>query len=300
MVARVCYICTMKVTYTIKEFNEQFPDDDACLDYMFDTRWPNGGTCKCGKSDCFHRVRGFKKYACQWCGAQISPLAGTIFHKSSTPLRTWFHALFIITASRNGVSAMELMRQVGVAYNTAWRMNHQLRALMAEDMPVMSGIIEADETYIGGKRKGKRGRGAEGKTKVAGLLERGGDVNATVVQDCKAATLVPNITRKVTSGSTICTDELGSYNKLAQHGYAHERVNHSKGEVVCGEIHVNGMESFWAQFKRSVDGTFHHISPSHTQKYLNEFSYRSNHRHDAEPMFCQLAATAHEQHAPAV
>jgi transposase len=290
----------MKVKYTVKDFNEQFPNDDACLQYLFGRRFPNGGTCMCGKSDCFHRMNTRKKFECAWCGHQISPTAGTIFHKSSTSLRTWFHALFIMTASRNGVSAMELMRQVGVTYKTAWRMNHQIRQLMTGEIPMFEGIVESDETYIGGKKHGKRGRGADGKTIVAGILTRGGGVDATVVPDCKAETLVPNIASKVVPGATVFTDELNSYNSLKAEGFKHRRVRHSQGEHVRGKVHINGMESFWAQFKRSVHGTFHHISPQHTQKYLNEFSYRSNHREQPEPMFCQLVAIAGEQRDAAV
>ncbi|MGA2541983.1 MAG: IS1595 family transposase [Verrucomicrobiota bacterium] len=295
----VWYVLGMKMRYTIKDFNRQFPDDAACLKYLFDQRFPNGGTCKCGKTDCFYPVTGRKTFACSWCGFQVSPTAGTIFHKSPTSLRTWFHAMFLMTASRNGVSAMELMRQVGVTYKCAWRINHQIRQLMRGEAILLAGIIEADETYVGGKRPGVRGRGAAGKTPVAGLLERGGDVNVTAVPDCKAATLMPNITAKVQPGSTVFTDEFRSYNGLTQAGFHHAAVDHGRKQYVRGIVHTNGMESFWAQFKRSVHGTFHHVSRKHMQKYLNEFSYRSNHR-QGEPMFVQLASTAGEQRPPAV
>jgi transposase-like protein len=203
-------------------------------------------------------------------------------------------------ASRNGVSAMELMRQVGVTYKTAWRMNHQIRQLMAGEPAMLQGVVEADETYIGGKRPGKRGRGAAGKTPVAGVLERGGNVDAIAVPDCKAATLIPNIVSKVAPGSMIFTDELWSYSGLTAQGFKHSTVNHGTKEFVRGIIHTNGLESFWAQFKRSVHGTFHHVSRKHCQKYLNEFSYRNNHRREPEPMFSQLISTAGEQHAAAV
>jgi transposase len=290
----------MKVKYTIKNFNEQFADDDACLQYLFDQQFPHGATCKCGKSDCFHRVSKRKKFACAWCGFQIAPTAGTIFHKSSTSLKTWFHAMFIMTASRNGVSAMELMRQTGVTYKTAWRMNHQIRQLMTEGMPILEGIVEADETYIGGKRPGIRGRGAKGKTIVAGLIEREGIVDATVVPDCKAVTLVGNIESKVLPGSTVFTDELLSYHPLSKHGFGHSTVRHGILEYVNGQVHTNSIESFWAQFKRGVHGTFHHVSRQHCQKYLNEFAYRHNHRRNLEPMFSQLVSIAGEQRSAAV
>jgi transposase-like protein len=281
-----------KKDYTIKQFNQQFPDDDACLLFLFEQQNPGGGTCICGKSGCFHRVKKLKKFACAWCGSQLSPTAGTIFHKSSTPLRTWFHAMFLMMASRNGVSAMELMRQTGVCYRTAWRMNHQIRKLMKDEFKLLSGTVEADETYVGGKRPGRRGRGAGGKVPIAGVIERGGNVVATAVQDCKAVTLVPNIVENVEKSSIVCTDELGSYNKLSALGFKHSTVNHAGGEYVRGSVHTNSIESFWAQFKRSFHGTFHHLSPQHLQKYLDEFCFRNNHRREDAPMFQTLVARA--------
>jgi transposase len=287
----------MNDKYTIQKHNDRFPDDAACLQYIFDQRFPNGGTCeKCGKKNCFHPVRGRKSYACAWCGFQVSPTAGTIFHKSSTSLRTWFHAMFLMTASRNGVSAMELMRQTGVTYKTAWRMNHQIRRLMKQKDCQFTGIVEADEAYIGGIKRGVRGRGAKGKTPVIGVLERGGDIAVRTVQDISSSSLTGNICKTTSRGATVMTDELRSYNPLSDLGFNHQRVTHSAGEFVKGEAHTNGIESFWAQLKRSINGTFHHVSSQHLQKYLNEFAYRHNHRHSVEPMFCQLVSTAGEQH----
>jgi transposase-like protein len=291
----------MKVKYTVKDFNDQFPDDAACLQYLFDQQNPDGGTCRCGKTGCFHRIAKRKKFACAWCGFQISPTAGTIFHKSRTPLRTWFHAMFIMTASRNGVSAMELMRQVGVTYKTAWRMNHQIRELMTAETPQLEGFIEADETYIGGKTTGgKRGRGAPHKTPILGLLERGGDIKSTVAQDTKASTVMPNINEKVKKGSIVFTDEYRRYASLVFQGYYHDWISHTAGQFAKGMVHTNGLESFWAQFKRSIHGTFHHVSRQHCQKYLNEFCYRNNHRRNLEPMFSQLVSIAGEQRSAAV
>ena len=157
--------------YTVKDFHRQFRNDDDCLAFVYRSRWPNGPKCgKCGKSS-FHKVVGRRSYACI-CGHHLYPTAGTIFHKSPTPLKSWFFAMFLMTASKNGVSAKELERQLGVTYKCAWRMAHQIRLLMQEEGNLLSGIVEADETYMGGVRKGKRGRGAEGKTPVIGVLER--------------------------------------------------------------------------------------------------------------------------------
>jgi transposase len=291
----------MKVKYTIREFNEQFQTDADCLQYLFDQRFPNGGTCdKCGKSDCFHPVTNRKCYACAWCGFQLHPTAGTIFHKSSTSLKTWFHAMFIMTASRNGVSAMELMRQVGVTYKTAWRMNHQIRQLMNDKPATFCGTVEADETYIGGKHKGRSGRGAHGKTPVIGVLERGGSIVAKATPDVSSDSVVTNIAKTTRLGATVMTDEFPSYRPLGRVGFDHKTIKHREHKYVDGDIHTNGIESFWAQLKRSINGTFHHVSPKHLQKYLNEFSYRHNHRKSETPMFSRLIETAGEQRDLAV
>lgn len=146
--------------YTIKQFKAQFPDDAACLAYIFALRCPKGTKCaKCGKADAFHPVGRWRAYECA-CGAFFSPCAGTIFHKSPTPLTLWFHAIFLFATAKNGVSAMELTRQLGVTYKCAWRMARQVRLLMAQDESLLAGVLEADESYVGGKRHGKRGLGA--------------------------------------------------------------------------------------------------------------------------------------------
>lgn len=191
--AGVPYDDSMKAErYSFKQFNEQFPDDAACLDYIFDQRYPNGGKCVCGKTDTFYRVATRRCYSCANCGHQIHPCEGTIFHKSRTSLRTWFHVMFLMTASKNGVSAKEIERQTGVTYKCAFRMGHQVRKLMSQGTTLLSGVVEADETYIGGKAanmhaavraKKIRGTGvaAGDKVPVMGIVERGGEVRAHVV-----------------------------------------------------------------------------------------------------------------------
>jgi transposase len=294
----------MATKYTIKEFNAQFPDDRTCMDFIFATRYPDGGTCKCGKSNCFHPVAKRRSYACAWCGTQIYPTAGTIFHKSETSLKTWFFAMFLMSSSKNGVAAMELMRQTGVTYKTAHRMGHKIRQLMQNGGDMMTGIVEADETYIGGKaknmHKGKRkvtGTGFVGKTPVIGVLERGGNVCAKVVTESSSETLVPNILANVDKSATICTDEFRPYSPLAKLGFNHVKVAHAAKEYVRNGIHTNSIEGFWSQLKRSINGTFHHVSPQHLQSYVNEFVYRYNLRHSEQPIFSDLSAKVAEQHA---
>lgn len=284
--------------YTVRQFNQQFATDAECLNYIFEQRYPNGGTCQCGKVDCFYPVTGRRSYACSFCGRQISPTEGTIFHKSSTSLKSWFFAIFLMSSAKNGVSAKELERQLGVTYKTAWRMAHQIRKLMEQGGASFSGIVEADETFIGGKAKNMHakqrreritGRGAVNKTAVVGVLERGGEVRASVVEDVTAATLIPNLIEHVSHGTLICTDEAAAYNAVPHVGFVHARVSHSRGEYVRAEVHTNSIEGFWAQLKRSINGTFHHVSAKHLQRYVNEFVFRYNRRDSLLPMFSHLA-----------
>lgn len=265
--------------YTIKNLKADFPNDDACLDFIFKNRWPKGLTCpRCEKKDFYH-VNGRKSYACK-CGYQVSPTEGTIFHKSSTPLTLWFHAIFLMSQSKNGVAAKELERQLGVTYKCAWRVAKQIRLLMSDDDGPLGGneIVELDETYVGGKAKGKRGRGAAKKTPVFGAVERDGKIKTKVVLNVRKLTLMPLIKDMVADNSVIVTDESNSYNDVKKIGHLHESINHSKGQYVHGDVHTNTIEGFWSQFKRSVHGTYHSVSRKHLQLYLDEFSFRYSHR----------------------
>lgn len=192
---------------TIQDFNKEFPDDDFCLEHIFNLRYGKDYVCpKCGKTG-FYRNRARKCYSCAWCGCDLSPLAGTIFHKSPTSLRTWFYAIFLMSTSRNGVSAKEIQRQTGVTYKTAWRMQRQIRLLMNPGNDPLKGTVEIDDTYVGGKRPGKRGRGASGKTPILGMVERKGAVKASVVDDLKKRTVKPIISKGIEKDSEIFTDE---------------------------------------------------------------------------------------------
>ena len=277
---------------TVHEFFQRFPDDDSCLDHLMKVRYGESLYCPgCGCHGKFHRLHKRPVYSCQWCGHQISPMEGTPFERTHTPLTKWFYALYLFTTSRHGVPAKELQRQLGVTYKTAWRMGHQIRKHMAETDgdSGLSGHVEVDETYIGGRRRGgKRGRGAPGKTTVFGMLERDGDVITRVVANVKRKTLEAHILEHVVRGSRISSDELASYAKLSRHGYEHGAVKHSADEWVRGDTHVNTAEGFWSQIKRSIRGTHIHVSRKHLPKYLGEFEFRWNLRHAPETMFARL------------
>ena len=283
------------MTLTVTEFFRQFPTDDACLEHLWQVRFGDDVECpKCGKVGKFYRLSKAPAYSCPRCGHHIHPMVGTPFAKSHTPLQKWFYAMYLFTTTRHGVAAKELQRQLGVTYKCAWRMGHQIRKYMAEvdgETP-LGGAVEADETYVGGKRSGgKRGRGAPNKTIVFGMLERGGDIMATVVPNVRKLTLQPIIAENVEPGSTVHTDELGSYKGIDRAGYRHETVNHGLGEYVSGDSHVNGLEGFWARLKLSIRGTHVHVSRKHLPKYVKEFEYRYNMRTSPDRMYDRLLAS---------
>lgn len=284
----------METKFTIKDFNTDFPDDKACLAFMWANRYGDLKTCpKCQKEAKFYPVTKRKCYSCQWCSFQIHPLAFTIFHKSDTPLKTWFYAIFLFANSKNGVSAKELQRQLGVTYKCAWRMAYKIRLLMSPEGrgPKLFKIVEVDETYIGGRARGKTGRGASNKTTVFGLLQRNGRLRAGVVPDVKEATLLPLIKKNVEESSTIMSDEFLSYRNLRQHKFFHKTVNHSEKEYARYNVHVNSLEGFWSQLKRSLNGTYHAVSPKHLNHYVDEFSYRYSKRKNGQ-LFSGLVVRA--------
>lgn len=286
--------------YTLMDFQNEFPDDRACLEFILKLKFPHGTQCpECAKRDCLYPVEGRRAYSCSWCGHQTYPTAGTIFHKSPTSLRSWFFAIFLMAQSRNGVAAKEIERQVGVTYKCAWRMAHQIRKLMADGGDPLRGIVEADETYVGGVRKGKRGRGAAGKTAVVGLVARQGDVRCKVVEKVNGETLLGNIQENVAKDATIYSDELNVYKKLTKLGFTHDTVSHGIGQFARGVVHTNSIEGFWSQVKRSISGTHHSVSKKWLQNYVNEFAFRYNRRKAFASMFSHIVAKAGERHVEA-
>lgn len=272
--------------YTTKDFHKEFPNDDVCLEWIKKQRWPKGIHCSvCDKITKHHKVRNRKCYECDNCGNQVYPTAGTIFHKSATPLTMWFEVIFRMASTRCGVSAKQIQRETGVTYKTAWRMFKQIRTLFDDSFPKLTGEVEADETYIGGKRSGRRGRGASGKTIVLGAAERKGSVVTRIAPDVKAKTINPFLVDNISPDATIITDEFHSYDRVAQFFYGHERINHLPKVYVVGNVHTNTIEGFWSLVKRGINGVYHAVSPKYLQSYVNEYSFRYNHRNDETPMF---------------
>lgn len=289
----------MSARFTRRDFDKLFKNDDMCLEHIFLNRYQNEKECqKCKREFKYYKLSNKKLYSCQYCGNMIAPTADTIFHKSSTSLKNWFYVLYLFSISKNGVSAKELERQIGVTYKCAWRMAKQIRLLFdssEEGRRLLKEIVEADETYIGGKHKGKRGRGSENKTPVVGIVERKGIVRAKVMSDTKSSTIMPFIRENVEIEANLMTDMYQSYNKATQHGYKHDRVNHGAKEYVRGNIHTNTIEGFWSRLKRSIDGTYNFVSPKYLQSYVNEFAWRYNHRFSSKPFFLHLLEVVAKQ-----
>lgn len=270
--------------YTIKDFKKQFPDNDACLEYIFKYRYGYEFPCpKCGKHS-WYKIKKRKAWACAKCSYQIHPTAGTIFHKSETDLVLWFFAIYKFSNSRNGVSGKELERDLGVTYKTAWRIANKIRSLMDMSDLKLNGIVEIDEAYM----EKMKNRSKAGVPKVLGMVQRGGGAKALVMQKIKAFNTIPLIKSEVEAGSAVMTDSASVYNNKKLADYNHNAVNHSKKEYAFGLVHTNSVEGFFSQIKRSIDGTYHRVSPKYLQEYLNEFSFRLTHSRSPVPIFLVL------------
>jgi transposase len=272
--------------FTVKDFNTKFPDDDACLEWLRNSRWPDGITCpKCQRITKHHKVTGRQVYACDFCGHQVSPMAGTIMEKSATPLKLWFYAMFLMASTRCGISAKQLERELGVTYKTAWRIFKQVRSMLADNDILEGSSVEVDDAYFGGKRKGKRGRGAEAKTIAIAAVQRQGRVKAKVVKNLRKSTVTAFVVETVKPNSTLYTDEFLSYNGIEKLGYDHQQIEHNAKIYVKGDVHTNNIEGFWSLVKRGIDGVYHKVNKEYLQNYLDEYAFRYNRRKDEKPMF---------------
>jgi transposase len=272
------------------EFDREFPDDAACLDWLMAYRYPDGVFCaKCDRVTKHYRVKTRTSYSCAFCGHHVHPMKGTIFEDSATSLRLWFYAFYIMASTRCGISAKQLERELGVTYKTAWRMFHKIRSLLAQDDVRLDGTVEADEAYIGGankwKHKSKRGHQTafSSKTPVLGMAQRGsngdhGKVVAQVIEATSGPSIIPSLKTRVLPKSMIYTDEGNAYDTVTKQGWAHQRVNHSAQVYVDGDVHVNTIEGFWSLLKSGIRGTYHSVSEKHLQSYLDEYAFRYNNR----------------------
>lgn len=259
---------------------EQYGNEDKCRAYLEELRWPNGVACpRCGSMS-ISRIQKPRVFDCNSCRYQFSVTSGTIFHDSHLPLWKWFLTAYMMSEAKKGVSANQIKRTIGVSYKTAWYLCHRIRNAMTEHNPEpLDGIVEVDETFIGGKRKDV-GHGYKGnKTAVVGAVERGGSVRMQVISARDRKTLHSFIkTHTSPDTKAIYTDEWPSYKGIADHNTRHETVNHSEEEWVRGDIHTNTVENVWSLFKRSVVGSYHKVSHKHLDAYLDELEWRFNNR----------------------
>jgi transposase-like protein len=285
--------------FTFRQFQRQYPDDDACLLAILRRRYKSIDACpSCGVVGKLTRITGRRAFACS-AGCHIYPCAGTVFEHSSTPLTQWFHAVYLMTATRNGVSAKELERQLGVTYKCAWRIGHQLRILMsarakAQGPGQLSGHVEIDETYVGGRLREFKGLGKgeylKNKTTLIGMVQRGGTLRTQVIPNEQKVTMLPVVQANVAPGSTISTDTHSTYITLKQLGYKHGTVNHNIDQWKNGIFCTNRVEGFWSHLKRGIASTHVAVSRQHLQKYADEFAFRYNNRKTPAEMFERMIA----------
>jgi transposase-like protein len=276
----------MKGETNLFEFIQKFPDEQACIDFLEKARWSDGVV----KSPFVEGGEAYRittrpgLYKCKETRQNFSVRQGTIFEESRLPLHKWFFAIFILHSLKKGISSVQIAKTIGVTQKTAWFMLHRIRyAVEHQDfMRPLDGVVEIDEHYSGGKGPGgKRGRGAENKTPVLGMVERGGEVRVEADPDCKSATLGPIIRRNVrVDETTLITDDFGVYRSLDRDGYYRHVVNHSAGEYVRdGHVHTNTIEGFWSYLKLGIKAIQIHVSRKHLNRYCKEYQYRYNQRH---------------------
>ena len=271
----------IKSQFDLVSLIERFNSEEKCREYLAAIRWPDGVECPRCSNKSVSRIKERDQYDCNSCRYQFSVRAGTIFHDSHLPLWKWFLAVYLIIESKKGVSANQISRTLKVAYKTAWYLCHRIRAAMKETEPeLLKGIVEVDETYIGGTMHGRGRRYVGNKATVVGAVERGdGRIRLKMIAKTNRATLHKFIRDNVEpTAEAIYTDQLPAYLGIADEDTRHETVNHTIKQWVQGDVHTNTIENVWSLFKRSIIGSYHKLSVKHLDAYLDEMEFRFNNR----------------------
>lgn len=272
-------------TMNLKDLLTHFSTEDTCITWLEQTRWQGQPVCPhCHGTERITRYTGKPfTYFHNQCRKAFTVKTGTVMHSSKTPTVNWIITIYAVLTGRKGVSAMQLSKELGVQYRTAWYLLHRVREACASGELQLTNIVEIDETYIGGleknkpmKKRQKQGRGPVGKQAVLGLRQRGGKTIAKPISSTDAQTLHREIQRYVDPQSVVCTDDHRSYQGLSNVVSFHDTVKHSVGEYGKGFVHTNSMESVWSVLKRALHGTYHHVSRKHLHRYVNEATFRLN------------------------
>ena len=270
---------TKTMNINLVELAQRFHSEDKCRAYLEELRWPDGVTCPRCACDSISTIKERNQYDCNKCRYQFSVTAGTIFHDSHLPLWKWFLTIYMMIESKKGVSANQIKNMIGVSYKTAWYLCHRVRNAVKSNGGLLSGIVEVDETFVGGKQKNVGQGSRKNKTIVVGAIQRDGEIRLQVVPTNNRKNLHDFI-RKNTRPDTemIITDEHPAYLGIGDHDTDHLTVNHRLEEWVRGKIHTNSIENVWSLFKRSIVGSYHKISAKHLESYLDELEWRFNNR----------------------